>query len=176
MPIPTAELRAAIVTVATPAIEKFLAKHQGERFNAFAFDCNAAYGDIIACFNTEDHYEKCLGGHPARYAGKKSPWTEEEAKELYRWNTGDWAYQGFFDCHPTPQVASIISDIEEELDEEEGQQAFLDAVCEALLDLRKAKAFAAVPNGSELSLLCIDHEESSAQAFERMKRLDPDQK
>src|SRR5688572_19257376 len=55
-------------------LARFAAEHAGEPINGFAFDCNADYGEVLLCVNTEANL--IATGHE-------------------RWSLGDWKYHAF---------------------------------------------------------------------------------
>lgn len=69
------------------AIENFAKEHVEENFYAFSIDAN------MLCLNSEEKFQKTLKYYQEKYSDCNE---NEEINEL-KYNTGDWAYQGFFD-------------------------------------------------------------------------------
>lgn len=82
-------LEDALVSLAVESVATFAAKHETERFYAFGFDCNAEYGDVLLCANTEADFANTA----ARYV-EEWKYDAEQLADLKK-NFGDWEYQGF---------------------------------------------------------------------------------
>ncbi len=69
------------------AIENFAKDHSEETFFAFSIDAN------MLCLNSVEEFNKSL-----KYYQEKYPESYNDNKEIseLKYNTGDWAYQGFF--------------------------------------------------------------------------------
>ena len=70
------------------AINQFAANHTTETFYAFAIDAG------MLCLNSNEEFEKTLHKYKKEFPEQYS--NPQKIHEL-RMNTGDWAYQGFFD-------------------------------------------------------------------------------
>jgi tetratricopeptide (TPR) repeat protein len=170
-------LEQAVLKLTGDAIADFADRHGHERFYGFAFDCNADYGDVQPCLNTEES----LRASVARCRGRP-PWegaTEAEIAARLRWNPGDWAYRAFADEERWRGTLQPFADrvqesvfAEDESDEDGGTPGrFLETVTRALLRLEKEGAFAPLRRTASFATLVIDHEEDEDEARARMRWL-----
>ncbi|EMI16393.1 hypothetical protein RMSM_06681 [Rhodopirellula maiorica SM1] len=95
------------------AISEFAAQHTDELFRYFAFDCNADYGEILPCLDTEENSIAQAKKHEARISERRLTQLSYDDKKSLEWaintfknpitgpvlpynnNTGDFRYQGF---------------------------------------------------------------------------------
>jgi Domain of unknown function (DUF4303) len=193
------EAEDTLVELAKKAIAHFADVHKGEVFCGFAFDCNAAYGKVFLCFNTEDHLHASLreAMNPNRpsmvpefdkmmeekfgikpellYAGN----AVEKAKETLTWDIGGWKYHSYNESDGfIPLLWSewepyeeMTSDLILEGDAEEIEEQFLNMVCRALIRLENENAFDALRRTDGFGSLVVDHDESIEDGFERIQRI-----
>lgn len=82
-------IETVLLRISEESILDFAREHPCETFYAFGFDCNAEYGDVLLCANTE-----------ADFAETAKEYIEEwnygpDDLDSLRHNFGDWKYQGF---------------------------------------------------------------------------------
>jgi hypothetical protein len=75
-----------LAAISVRAIAGFAASHQQETFYAFAIDAN------LLCLNSVEAFESCLQHYRKKYPAH---YQDEEDVQSLKYNTGDWAYQGF---------------------------------------------------------------------------------
>jgi len=187
MPVPQDKLRTTLGRITSTAIAAFAQQHQSERFYGFAFDCNAEYGQVLLCLNTEEDLldtAKNLKADPPKpflekfdkmmeekYGVKPKPLyhdkTVPEIVEDLRWETGDWKYQGFYDCNDDPEWAALAAGISEA--HESDSETFLETVCRVLPEIQVA--LACLNRTKDFRALMIDHDESVETAWSRLERL-----
>lgn len=147
--------RKKILDFTTEKVNDFLGAHPSEIFYAFAFDCNAEYGEINLCFNTEESFEKTLKEY------QSGPYAESYKKKEdiidLKYNTGDWAYQCFntIYCATEEELSSIFgADIDLQIKEIMG-------ICwAALTEFQKTSVYVRIPQTKNFISYCIDHDES----------------
>jgi hypothetical protein len=189
MPLNQKKLRATLARIALVQVTAFAERHKGEQFYGFAFDCNADYCQVLLCLNTEqdlqDRAKKLKEAPPKSFLPKFDKMLEEKygvkPKPLYddktmpeiveqlRWETGDWKYQGFYNCDDNPEWAALATDIAEEEDSDSNREIFLEAVCHVLPDFQAA--FDRLNCTSNFRGLVIDHDESVETAWRRLEKV-----
>ena len=78
----------AMLQATLTAITAFLAEHRDETFYGFSIDA------CRLCLNSEERFRQTLAWYQQRFPER---YTSEQDIEDLRSNTGDWAYQGFFE-------------------------------------------------------------------------------
>lgn len=161
-----------LLELSVNAIRRFADEHKSERFYAFGFDLNAAYGDVLLCANTEAAFEKT-----AQTYVKRSGYTADDLTELKK-NFGDWHYQGFnleyeeWDERWRPISQSIDDYVfadEAKEEEVDGFLAELIKTCSfVLLELEKSGVLGQLNQESGFYIQCIDHDEDEDLARQRL--------
>jgi hypothetical protein len=197
-PIDWKSVEDTLVRLASATIANFAAVHGDEQFYAFAFDCNADYGQAMPCLNTPEHHELAIDGKhlsPEITDGYEKmraemglpPKTEkprdERAKSL-RWSLGDWKYQDFSDQayedgweSPQELVSDACSPDFDEFDDDDAydqhvesvRQTFLNTVCRALIQLENSQAFDSLNRTDDFQACVIDHDEDVEDGWARLK-------
>ncbi len=54
------EIKNKLLEFTTKRVVKFLKENPKLKFYAFAFDCNAEYGEVNLCLNTESEFKQTL--------------------------------------------------------------------------------------------------------------------
>jgi tetratricopeptide (TPR) repeat protein len=175
------------------ALEAFAAEHASETWYGLIFDCNADYGDILMCLNTESDLAKCISEHYSHYGPAE--------KERLRWNAGDWTHQGFnrdgkagkawdrawrlFQKETGLELGDLTSELKErladdpdELDDERGQRVwrevneqFLTAVCRVLLRMEESGVFTRLKTTADFGTFVNDHDETDSDSWDRLTRI-----
>lgn len=81
-------VESTLFDLASTAIREFFSK-SSQTYYGFGFDCNAAYGDVLLCTNTESDFKETADKYIEDWN-----YSDEELASLKR-NFGDWRYQGF---------------------------------------------------------------------------------
>lgn len=162
-----------LLAFTTMQVDKFLVEHSGKTFYAFAFDCNAEYGEVNLCLNTEEdfvrtlyHYQQGEFGHLYR--------SDDEIQDL-KFNTGDWEHQ----CFATIQVLTEneLTEIFDKLpqDDYKSWKEFINKLLihfgKALLRFRQTEQFDRIPKTVNFRSFCIDHDEDIEDAERRLEKL-----
>ncbi|WP_239254449.1 DUF4303 domain-containing protein [Listeria ilorinensis] len=155
------EIILQITAFAEQEIPKFLEKHQGLVFYAFALDCNVAYGEVNLCLNTLADFEKSLASYKKKWPDQYR--TEEDIFAL-KYNTGDWEYQCFATTYFLQDEQ--LDEIYEQFSEEDWEYCL--QICnESLPHITATAAFQAIPKEEGFICYCIDHEEDVAEAVRK---------
>jgi hypothetical protein len=157
-------MKKTIVDFAVLGVERFLQEHPGLEFYAFAFDCNAEYGEVNLCLNTETCFSRTLDDYPR----------EKDINRL-KYNTGDWEYQ----CFDTLYVLSDeqLDEIFQSMPEDDYQtwQTFVEHLrtlfTEALWEFTQTPAYQNIPKTQDFMAFCVDHDENIDDAWNRVKKI-----
>ena len=101
-----------LIDASVRAISEFATQHADELFRYFAFDCNAEYGEILLCLDTEENSITQAKKHEAYVSERRHKLSYDDTESLewaintiknpiagpvlpYNNNTGDFRYQGF---------------------------------------------------------------------------------
>ena len=136
-------------------IDRFLSKHSKKVFYAFAFDCQAYYGEILWAFNTEKALASSIKHYKERADEDEAILYDDKNSEDYlslRYSIGDWkhlteskAYYIFGDG----DACCAMYDKADELDEENGSESFkqeiMDFFEELLLAFCQTPTYQAIP-------------------------------
>ena len=183
-------VHSVLTTIVTEAINDFAQRHPDEQFYGFAFDCNADYGEVLLCLNTEQDLQasaKELKESPPKsflpkfdkmmeekYGVKPKPLfhdkTAAEVAEKLRWNPGDWKYQGFYNCSDDPDWAELAEEIAEQIETDEDREAFLRIICRLIPAIKPA--LERLHRTSDFRVLVIDHDETVETAWQRLAKLE----
>ncbi len=167
------KIEAELLTFTITEVSKFLLEHKDKIFYAFAFDCNAEYGQVNLCFNTEEDFANTLERYQKGEFGHLYQ-TDKEIEGL-KFNTGDWEYQCFATIHVLTQdeLAKIFNSLPE--DNYKSWKEFTDRLlvhfCKTLLDFRQTELFHKIPKSKNFKSFCIDHDEDIDEAELRLKQL-----
>lgn len=151
------------------SIAQFAAEHPDKAFYGFGFDCNASYGDVLLCVNTEADFAKCW----AEYVAKWSYGPGDFAR--IRRDFGAWEYQGFNLYQDAwrelwaPHQESVRRYLEDADDDffvfvEE----FLRMVCRVLIRLEQSGALACLHRDDGFFTLVMDHDEDEEEGSQRL--------
>jgi len=180
----------ALYQITERELAAFATRHENVRFYGFAFDCNADYGEVLLCLNDEaslkvhaeeskrkparpflpkfDQMREKYGITPkALYEG----WGVEKIMEEFRWNPGDWQYQGFFNCSDDPAWGGVADTIEDEIEDDKDREPFLESVCRVLIKLESDHIFDCLDRTENFRGLVTDHDESIERAWDRLTRI-----
>lgn len=142
-----------LTKAAVAAIEAFAGEHSGETFYAFAVDAD------MLCFNSIEQFEKTLALYQQDY-----PDFYASARDIrgLRENTGDWAYQGFFQMDESHGFDGVLYD--EHYDEasaaNDGRAAntpYASAMDELVASLKQSHAFKSLNLTSDFTVAWVDH-------------------
>ena len=165
--------------------------HRNTVFYGFAFDCNADYGEVLLCLNDElslrAHAEESKSKPASPFLPRfdkmmrekygivpKAPyeaWSIEEIMEDFRWNPGDWKFQGFYNCSDDSEWDDIADAVQDEIQDEEDREPFLEGVCRVLIQLEADHIFDCLNCSPNFRGLVIDHDESIEKAWDRLSRV-----
>jgi hypothetical protein len=158
------------------AIAAFAAEHRDESFYAFAFDCNADYGEVFLCLNTEADLAATvrawLAADPAR--------VEREIESDLRWNVGDWKYHAFNINPPCEkgwekawsETEGLIHDAT--LDDDDGDEIaerFLVSACRVMVAMEKDGVLDVLRRDPGFKTLVGDHDEPIEDSWARLLRV-----
>jgi hypothetical protein len=155
------------------AVAAFAAEHARESFYGFALDCNADYGEVFLCLNTEAD----LAAWAARIYPAYSP---REIDSVLRWNAGDWKYHGFNTNPPCAEKwEKAWSETQDSihdafLDDEDGDEIaerFMVSACRVMVALEKDGVLDAFRRGRGFKTLVRDHDEPIADSWARLLRV-----
>ena len=141
-------------------VSNFLTEHPDEKFYAFAFDCNAEYGEVNLCFNTEEVFRETLNDYQSEYP---SDYQDENNVLDLKYNTGDWEYQCFATTYIMDEDemnALYEEDVDEQLTD------FMEIFYQVLADFRESSVYAAIPKTDVFKLVCLDHDEDVLEGIE----------
>jgi len=165
-------LESALLDLSTSSIASFADEHRGETFYAFGFDCNAEYGDVLLCLNTESDFAKTSLKYIAEWA-----YGPEDLAEL-RKNFGDWQYHGFnceqpswdktWQPHKDAMEGYIFSEEPSDEDRDDFIEAFLRMVCRVLVQVERSGALDRVQQDAGFFTQVIDHDENEDEAEARL--------
>ena len=162
-----AEIQQQLLQFTCEKTADFLAKHPGETFYAFAYDCNTEYGQVSLCLNGEEFFQKSLSRSQAKFSEYYS--SEEDIHE-YRYNTGNWQYQ-CFDTFTFMEEADI-NDIQNQIDGSNIDEWFsligeFRVMCrETMRQFVSSNVFRQIPKATGFLAYSIDHEESLDEALQ----------
>ncbi len=166
------EVEERLFRASVQALLQFAQRHGDETFYGFSFDCNADYGEVLLCLNSETALAEWARKHYPAYSA------QEVEKEL-RWNAGDWKYQGFNTdegCaedwmkawgQPQEEIQTAhLNAPDEEADEI--RAIFLESVCRVLLRMEREGVFGCLKVEPHFKTLVTDHDETLDDAWERL--------
>jgi hypothetical protein len=139
--------------------EKFLDENPDLVFRAFAFDCNAEYGQVNLCFLTEDEVKNMDEGSIPEFLGE----------------LGDWKYQGIATIRvfTHDERKAILGQMPD--DNFTSWRKFVDQLMDhftkVLIHFSTTPTFQQIPKSKEFTYFCMDHIESYEDAKERMNKL-----
>jgi hypothetical protein len=160
-------------------IRAFAKAHSNETFCSFFLDCNADYGEVLVCLNTEEARAKSADYYHQKYP--ESYKSVESAIEMLRLSPGDWEYQGFnferwdekWDSF-RDAVEEAILDEEERAEEEDGDDfvapsaiRFLEIACRVAIRLDQDGVLECLNRTTDFSVMCADHDESNEESLSR---------
>jgi len=166
-------LETVLLDLSKSSLASFADEHRDEVFYAFGFDCNADYGDVLLCLNTESDFAKTSQEYIAKWS-----YGPKELAELRR-NFGDWKYQGF-NCEQSVWIEAwkphadaieryLFSDELAEEDREIFIEDFLLMVCRVLVHLERSGALAKLPKDAGFFTQVMDHDEDLESAEGRLE-------
>jgi hypothetical protein len=189
MSIPADKLKTTLTAITKKALVDFARLHADEVFYGFAFDCNPDYCEVLLCLNTEEDLSrraKRIKEAPSasifpkfdktmeeRFGIKAGPRRDERtidqiAEEL-RWSTGDWKYQGFYNCNSDSRWDNIEEKITEDYDEDSDHETFMETVCLTLKEIDDAISL--LNCSTNFRTFAISHDESIATAWKRLDKM-----
>lgn len=157
-----------IVSFAITETEKFLTEKSGEVFYAFAFDLNAAYGEVNLCFNSEEYFQKTL-----KYYRNQSDsciyHSYEEIKNL-KYNTGDWEYQCFSTIYPIDEtyLEQLYHTSYEDGSYSHVLTKIIHIFSECLTLFKQTDTYKKIPKTEDFIAFTIDHDEDVEDALMRI--------
>jgi hypothetical protein len=166
-----------LYSLAVQCLTEFADAHADERFNAFGFDCNAEYGNVLLCFNTEEHATATASEYAEKYG-----YGPEEIGSLRR-NFGDWKYQGFnldlatwkpWREHEDAIEKYLNAGIEDDFDEAEDEDligALMACFCRTVVRIEKSGVLDRVQRTSGFIIQAVDHDESPEETDERLEQI-----
>jgi len=164
----------SLFQLASQAIAEFFGK-KDSKFYAFGFDCNAAYGGLLLCANTEKDFQRT-----SEYYTTEWNYSPSRLKELKR-NFGDWRYQGFnldysfWEESWKPIETSVVNYVFSDCIEDEIVRDFVEKMMESftavLLRLESEGVLAIIGKEPGFYLQVHDHDEDPAVGDERIQRV-----
>ena len=165
--LPEEQIKEALLAFTKNGVRTFLEEHSAEPFYAFAYDCNAEYGEVNLCFNTEKDFKQTLEDYQKNYPEDYQK--ESEIEEL-KYNTGDWTHQ-CFDTHyilPEDKIAELFSN-DEEIEKQVNR--LMNLFAQTLLAFTKTLEYQSIPKTEDFKIICIDHDEGLEDAVLRLNQL-----
>ena len=148
-------------------IDSFVMECTETDIYGFGFDCNADYGTVLLCFNSEKEFLNSCKGFP----NESKVWLQTKL----RWNTGDWKYQGInsdqFNARWLPYEREIHKQVIEQWMARDLQSAasmFLNSVCEVLVRLENWGGLRRLNQTESIRLFAGDESEDVAVSWERL--------
>jgi hypothetical protein len=175
------EIEEVLTAASIKAIEDFAMSHRGESFYGFGLDCNAEYGGVLLCLNTEEEFQTTAAEYSAKWS-----YTEERLSDL-RKSFGDWKYHGFnlempwWDEMWGPYEKSIarywtayVHEFEEGEDSsDEAREAFagelMDSLCRVLIRIEESGVLGQLNRDDNFFTHVEDHDEPHGEADERLR-------
>jgi uncharacterized protein DUF4303 len=154
------------------ALESFARDHPGETYYGFMFDCNADYGEVLLCLNTEEDLAERSRRHYPTYS-------QGEIDAELRWNPGDWRYQGFNTTPPYAEAWDARWSAPQETiasarlvgEEDEVNEEFLTTVCRVLVRMERNGVFDCLVRDNRFKVFVSDHDEAPEDAGTRLLRV-----
>ncbi|ODQ05927.1 MULTISPECIES: DUF4303 domain-containing protein [Enterobacterales] len=157
-----------IVSFAITETEKFLTDKCSEVFYAFAFDLNAAYGEINLCLNTEEYFQKTLNYYQNKSGGNNYH-SQDEINSL-KYNTGDWEYQCFGTIYPINET--YLEQLYQKSYEDGSYPHVLTRIIqifsECLTLFKQTETYKKIPKTEDFIAFTIDHDEDVEDALMRI--------
>ncbi len=167
------KVEALLFELARKSIEEFFSSHAHESFYAFGFDCNAEYGDVLLCANTDAEFEKTK----KHYVEQWNYQSEEQFCSLRR-SFGDWTYQGFNmnQAGWNESWEAVEREIQSAhgigqdwaVEDQELTEAFLQCVCRVLIRLEQDPVFERISKTEDFIVQVCDHDEDIFTADARL--------
>jgi hypothetical protein len=165
-----------LVPLVEEEILAFSAGHQDEEFYGFFFDCNAEYGDVLLCLNTEEGLDEQAEYYQSSWPDRYGDVPVGDLREGFRWNPGDWKYQGFesedFEKAWEHKKNEVLDHMEGLLDDEDGfelaLEQFMAVVGIVAVTLEDRGAFDPLQQSDGFQVMWADHDESWEDSVERM--------
>ncbi|AXR67119.1 DUF4303 domain-containing protein [Leptospira mayottensis] len=140
---------AEMTKFAIQEIEKFSKDHEDEVFYAFAIDAD------LFCLNSISGFDKRLAED--RKLWPKSYETKEQV-EKFKYNPGDWAYQGF--AKLSEETGFVLDLYEKHYDAPKGEQKtseYAQAMNSLMISLEKRNAFADLRKTDDFRIFRVEH-------------------
>lgn len=168
-----------LVALATKSIDAFAISHANESFYAFGIDCNAEYGNVLLCLNTEEDFALTSAQYVAEWN-----YGPDDLADLKR-NFGDWKYQGFNLKQPewtaewTPYEEQIEQYVFAEANDDEGEdeaderseefvEDLMRCCCRVLVRLERDGVLGRLNRDQGFFTHVMDHDEDEDGATERL--------
>lgn len=164
----------ALLKATIETMTDFLTNHPNKTFYAFAFDCNAEYGQVILAMNSHDDFLKTSKEYIEKWNYKES-----DLKEL-KFSTGDWEYQGLnLDYSYWESCRSYENKIDAYVFAHDTTSEDADALVEKLLNMfaetlirfEATEVFQSIPKDAGFVTFAVDHDESTEDALARMNKI-----
>jgi hypothetical protein len=173
MSIDWLQLQGRLYELCVDSLRHFADEHADESFYGFAFDCNADYGDVLLCLNTEEEFRKSSREFP----DEPQEWLDTEL----RWGPGDWKYQGFnTDFDDSSQRfadgwksyrAQISDDTVAQFHSRDALSTatlFVESVCLVLIRMEHDNIFSCLQRSGNFEVFVCDHDESFEASRQRL--------
>lgn len=169
------ELEERLFRLVVYETKAFAQTHQQEVFYGYGFDCNANYGDVLLCVNTEEALFKRARKYGKYSEGEKGS-VKEWASDL-RWSFGDWKYQGFnLESGKWQSEWGDVNLLIEKAvtglaynDMREITEQFMDMACRVLLRLERQNILACFLQSPDFRIVCADHDEDINHGDKRLE-------
>lgn len=158
-----------VLAFAELRVGHFLEFYPGKAYYAFAFDCNAEYGEVNLCFNTEDDFQDTLADY--RSGAYADAYRTKEAVIELKFNTGDWEYQSIDTLYPISELE--LSEIFDGLADDNFEswkkviQEILIAFEDGLYLFKQTETYKKIPKTKGFIAFCADHDENILDALAR---------
>lgn len=155
-------------------IAAFAQAHADETFYGFGFDCNADYGQVFLCLNTQDDLRATAESSKERYPNRYKTKSVEEIENRLRWNMEDWKYQDFAsesfgDGWNEFEDLIIDNAFADDDPDRELQAHFLSSVCRVATRLQKENVFQSLNRTPDFRVFVADHDEPEETSWNRLK-------
>ena len=165
------KLESALFDLASQAIDTFFSQSP-KTFYAFGIDCNATYGDVLLCANTQDDFNRT-----AEYYVENWDYSDARLTSLKR-NFGDWKYQGFNIDYPfwnqgwKKSAIEIEAYVHHEYTSDEDSERFLEQLLESftavLIRLERSGVLDIIKKDPGFYIQIYDHDENPEAGDKRL--------
>lgn len=160
-------LEKTLFELATAEVQYFAENHKPTDTYGFVIDCNAEYGDVMLCTNSEANLA-VMHQHDGIVA---------YTTEIQRWNIDSWKHHGFevgsddFETRWAPFSSALSERMCFKSVEDSTRETFLDSLARVLLRLESEGVLNCLNPTDDFRLCLVDHNEDHTDGFARLRRL-----